>query len=452
MLLEELRRLVFWSLDWIHKGEIRGAYNQIKRIDQAASCSDLVDGHQHQAFQRLVEHVKNTVPFYFNKEWTELTDFPVVDKKIIRDNQKEFSSNHFDKKDLYTMHTSGSTGTPFVIYQNKEKKNRVHAEVIYYSNKAGYRVGYPFIFLKDVTRETKKSRFKQYVQNQPIISCQDLSDQGIIRILNKMQELIRKHSIVLAYGSTYNAIRKFIDRVGSKFTESIRPSGLVGSSDMLFDETRHIIEKTFQCRCYSRYSNEECGVMAQDDKENNHFLLNEANYIIEILDLNSTKPAPPNQIGRIVVTDLYNYSMPLIRYDTGDVGRISFIDNHGVAKKAIVDFAGRKIDMIYNSSGELLSPYSVSNLMSGFEGLEQFQLIQTNHVEYTMKIVAPKAPELKKVIHDALLNILGLDACISIILVDEIKPMSSGKRNYIINDMKKNANYSIQNEECDCEL
>ncbi|MBR7046864.1 MAG: hypothetical protein IKI43_00645, partial [Campylobacter sp.] len=77
----------------------------------------------------------------FNISHEKLKDFPVITKNDIKANQDSFLSNQYDKDKLIQMSTSGSTGTPFVTYQNAKKKKWVNAEVIYYSEKVGYRLG-----------------------------------------------------------------------------------------------------------------------------------------------------------------------------------------------------------------------------------------------------------------------------------------------------------------------
>ena len=161
------------------------------------------------------------------------------------------------------------------------------------------------------------------MQNQFTLDCNDLSEQKIEGIL----KFIRKHSqnekmMLLGYGSTYKVMKQYL--MTHHNIHPIKLAGVVSGSDMLFDDVRDSIEHLFKCRCYSRYSNEENGILAQDDKENNVFIINEANYYIEVFKLDTDELAEVGEIGRIVVTDLYNYAMPMIRYDTGDIGRISY--------------------------------------------------------------------------------------------------------------------------------
>ncbi len=51
------------------------------------------------------------------------------------------------------------------------------------------------------------------------------------------------------------------------------------------------------------------------------FTINWASFYIEIIDFNEDKPVEQGKLSRIIVTDLYNLATPIIRYDTGDLGR-----------------------------------------------------------------------------------------------------------------------------------
>lgn len=153
--------------------------------------------------------------------------------------------------------------------------------------------------------------------------------------------------MLLSYASTFDVICDYFRRNGHAIAEGTNITGIVSSSEMLFDTTRESIEKAFSCRVFSRYSNQENGIIGQDDSENNVFILNEANYFVEILDFDADVPVPNGTVGRIVLTDLYNKAMPLIRYDTGDIGCLTYVNRNGTRKKAISSFAGRKMS-VYN--------------------------------------------------------------------------------------------------------
>jgi phenylacetate-CoA ligase len=64
------------------------------------------------------------VPFYRNLEITDvlLCKFPVVDKNLIRKNLKSFRSDTYTDKKTFKVTTSGSTGTPFTLLHDAEKR------------------------------------------------------------------------------------------------------------------------------------------------------------------------------------------------------------------------------------------------------------------------------------------------------------------------------------------
>lgn len=333
------------------------------------------------------------------------------------------------------MSTSGSTGTPFISYQNFEKKKRVNAAVIHYSQKAGYRVGKNLIFLRAMTEESKKSTLKQWIQNENLIDISYLSNEDIKNILIEIKEISKKGSntMILAYASTLDILKDYFLKFDTNIARKADVSGIVSSSEMLYDETREVLEEAFNCKVFSRYSNQENGIIGQDDHLNNNFILNQANYYVEVFKLDKDQLADKGEVGRIVVTDLFNYAMPMIRYDTGDIGSINYIKENGLKKKIINNFGGRKVDVVYNVDGHRLSPHSLTNNFWRFNKIKQYQFIQEGKSDYIVKINVGnnfnKEDELIKVLN----RLLGSESNIKINYVDEIPVLSSGKRKYIVN-------------------
>ena len=429
--LQRIRNIAFWSIDSICGGVVRKAYQDIKRIDNMDSRSEYILKYQEFMLDKLIKHAIETTNYYKNRRYQEFTDFPIVDKNIIKENQTDFLSNKYINKKLVTMSTSGSTGTPFICYQNIEKKKRVYAEIIYYSEKAGYSVGSSLIFLRAITEKNQKSKLQQWLQNETLLDVKKLDDKKIANLLIEIERVSHNGSMILAYASTYDALKDYFKRHNISVAGKSNITGMVSGSEMLFDDTRETIEKVFKCRCFSRYSNQENGVIGQDEKLNNIFILNEANYLVEIFKMDENKPAAEGEVGRIIITDLYNYAMPMIRYDTGDIGSLIYIERNGIKKKAIADFGGRKVDIVFDCSGNRLSPHSITNEFWSFPEIKQFQFIQVGETSYTVKINVDEFNR-KNELKSALLKLLGHEANITIEKVDEIPIMSSGKRKYII--------------------
>lgn len=428
----ELRGKAFWGLDYATGGAVKKAYRELKAFDAMDSRSPQLMEHQESALRKLLQHAGNTTKFYKSIRGSCLDDFPIVDKNIIREQQSDFMSSKYDKADLVSMATSGSTGTPFVCYQNRGKKKRVNAEVIYYSEKAGYRVGSNLIYLRVVTDKTRKSRLLQWIQNETLIDISNLDDEHIDELLGDIEKASHRGSMMLAYASTCDALKDYFRRKGHSVAGSSKIHGLVSSSEMLFDDTRDAMSKAFNCRCFSRYSNQENGIIGQDDVENNTLILNEAHYIVEIFKMDTNEPAAEGQVGRIVITDLYNYAMPMIRYDTGDIGSIVYVERDGVKKKAITDFGGRRVDAIFDCYGRRLSPHCIGKAFSSFPEIRQWQFIQESKTRYTVRINVKGKSNRRSEVEALLLAVLGAEAAITVELVDEVPVLASGKRRYIV--------------------
>lgn len=438
-ILAVFRRLGFQAIDAISGGLIQKAYTQIKRFDELNCDVPEINEYHVSEWTKLKNHAVSTTDFYKGYADKDFLQFPIITKNDIRSHQDEFMSSSFKKENLYTMSTSGSTGTPFVCYQNKEKKKRVNAEIIYYSEKVGYKLGNNLSYIRTVVKQVKKSSFKQFIQNQTLINCSILDDSGIKKMIEEIQKYSKDGGItLLGYASTYTAIVNYLKKEGIAEITNCKVTGIISGSEILYDYTRTSISNALgNVPVVSRYSNEENGVIGQDEGINNVFTINEADYIIEVVD-NEGNVLPDNTIGRIVVTDLYNYAMPMIRYDTGDVGAIGVFDIKGKKKRCICNFSGRKVDVIFDTEGKAISPHLITNHMWSFPDILQYQVIQREEKTYVLRLNLPRGENSHKNDVIALMKkILGEDADIIIELVDEIPVLASGKRRYIVNEWKK---------------
>ena len=438
-ILEMCRNKAFWIMDALRGGQVRKAYELIDKCDKGIWSEEEIDAYQKDAIAKLLLHTKNTVNAYKSQQSFDLTSWPVVKKMDLKDKLNDHLSSDYDKDDLIIMSTSGSTGTPFQSFQNAFKKRHVNAEVLYYNGLIDFKIGRRIIYFRSIVGEVTKSKFAQFAQNIRLIDCHDLGDNGIRKKLKEIRESSASGgAMILSYASTLDAFRKYFQKYGYKDAEGCKLYGIVSGSELLHDITRKTLEKAFGCKVVSRYANEENGFLGQDDIDNNVFIPNRADYYFEILKLTSAEPTEIGEVGRIVVTDLYNYAMPFVRYDTGDVGAWVETTHHGKKMMGIGNFGGRVVDMIFDTEGKQMSPHTITNSMWEFQGVRQFQFIQKKKREYVLKLNVDKDTFMQE---DKIISILtqrlGNDAEIRIEYCDEIPVLASGKRRYIVNDMFK---------------
>ena len=433
-LLEFGRNKVYWLLDALRGGEVKEYLKVIEECNSGIKNDDQIIEYQKTCISNLLDYCRTNVSYYKNMSDSDIENWPVISKAIIKDNRKEFISKICNENQLIKMSTSGSTGTPFVSLQDVGKKRHVNAETMYYMGLLGYKVGQRIIFLRSLVEECEKSKFQQFSQNIYQINCNDLSDEGIRQKIKKIEKLSKKSgAFLIAYSSTYDAFRKYFDKNGYEETKNCKIHGIVAGSEMLYDITRESMEKAFRCQCVSRYANEENGFLGQDFIENNVFLIDRADYYVEVLQFDSDQRAEDGETGRIVVTDLYNYGLPMVRYDTGDVGALTHVEINGKKRLAIGSFGGRAVDVIYDSHGKQLSPHAITNAMWRFQSLKQFKFIQTGQITYEIHLNIGNERIDENILKEDLRNVLGDNSVISIFYVDEIPVLASGKRRYIEN-------------------
>ncbi len=429
---EQLRKFIFWTLDFIKGSKIKRHYSAIK---SHMECIDLlkVKKDQETLLVRLLNHAVETTTFYKEYKTTSITDFPVVNKELIKKNTTGFQSRRYSHKKQFSVATSGSTGASFIVQQDYNKRYRNVADILYFSELAGFQLGYRLFYLRFWSMFQKKNRLQSFFQNICPIDVFDLSPDMIQRIILRLQK-DKSNKGMLGYASSFDKICNYL---ASKNAAQIKCNlrSVIGISERLNPKTKEMMAKYFGVQMVSRYSNAENGMIAQQPLGKEYFKINTASYFVEILHFNQNTRMRHGELGRIVITDLFNYNTPIIRYDTGDIGIMDTVQEHSGARLVLKKVEGRKMDMIRNTSGEILST-SILLLINKYEEVLERQIIQKTHNQYVFKLkLKDQAFERETVFKDEFKGYLGEDAIITIEYVTAIPLLASGKQQAIINEV-----------------
>lgn len=427
--INTVRRQSFWTLDFLRGSKIK---NRIKDI------AFIIENYQDPRsiklralrLEDLIKHAKETVPFYMGlNEAHELSDFPIINKNLIRDNFDDFRSSKYLEEPLVAKYTSGSTGTPFRIYHDQNKKLQNTADTLYFAKKAGFVLGQKLVYLRHWDQYNKKNKLAAFVQNILMHPVSNMKDHEIASLI---QQITTDSSpkAMLSYASALTTICNYLTKIESEPLDANMKS-IIAMSEYLSPDIKEKLKYYFGVEGLSRYSNVENGIIAQQFPGSSIFHINWASYKVEILELDSNKTTAPGKPGRIVITDLFNYSMPLIRYDTGDIGYIKNDDPFNGAPY-LEHVEGRKMDMIYNTQGELITSYITYHLLK-YDKIKQFQLIQEDTTTYSIKLNVFDDFDQQNYIINEFKTHLGQDANIKIIYVNDIPLLNSGKRKLVIN-------------------
>jgi phenylacetate-CoA ligase len=424
---EWIRRQVFWTLDFVQGSKIRTHYQDIKFMLENTEDPVVVKKHEDYLL-KILKYASENIPYYQQlRDLQTLTSFPVVNKNIIRDHYEAFLSSQYSKGKFIIKQTSGSTGTPFSVRHNNDKRDRVYAEMIYLWGKAGYRIGMKYVFFRV---RYSYNKLTALVRNVVVlgIGSQDQENFEKIRVRLKNDHKI---GMILSYPSTLDNLANYLLRCGDT-PDMFNFKTIIGYGEAFPEVTRKKLQKIFNSTIVSIYSNEENGQMAIECVENKEFHINSASYHIELLDINKDEPVQEGEVGRIVVTDLFNYAMPLIRYDTGDLAVWKKVPDCGWTTPVFTSTQGQRTDLIFDTQGKAKSPHNISVLMSPFDKLLQYQFIQQDARQYVLKLNGARKYYDDAKFESLIKKLLGEDSEVIIEHVDEIPVLASGKRKEVI--------------------
>jgi phenylacetate-CoA ligase len=418
-----LRRTGFWALDRLKGGAIRHHYDDIHSImtgrqPDAAVLSD------------LLEHAARTTPAYAAYAGAGLHAFPVLGRDDLRNRSEAFRSAAFAPNALHVRRTSGSTGVPLTVVHDPGKRQRAIADVIYFNETAGQRVGDRLVWLFSA-RLVSHGRIGLLRQNIIPFDHVGLDERRMAEVVATLRK--ERVNAVLSVPSTLASLARYIERedaAGGGF--GLR--AVIAAGETLDGDTKGRIATAFGCPVVDRYANEENGVLASSLPDDDEVHLNVASYVVELLSVDRDEPAAPGTPGRVVVTDLYSRAMPLIRYDTGDLALKP--ESEPQLTRTLARIEGRAADVIRTPAGGLVSAPMVSALMARrFPDIAQYQLVQVGAASYRLSVVAgdlpPATDRLAGVVREML---LGADAGITVEVVPGIAAGATGKRRVVFSE------------------
>ncbi len=426
-----LRNNAFWLIDKLKGGSIKKHYKEITSILNKPTTKSSIKLRENNLY-KVLKHAIDTTSFYKKyNDFNSILDFPVIKKTVVQDTFEAFQSKLYKNSDNFKVSTSGSTGVPFFLFQDVQKRNRNRADVIYFLDKCGYNIGNKLYELEVWRKLNKKRKLKSWLQNVIQFDTTKLTDERIEEFLHILKTDRSKNKTILGFASSFEMIAQYLE----KKDVIVNVEGLksaIANSEYLNPYTKKVMGQYLNTQVLSRYSSEEIGIVAHQTLDSpNNFVINHASYYVEILNFDNDNPVETGEYGRIVVTDLFNYAMPMIRYDTGDIAKLNVLEN-GTSFFEKVE--GRKMDLIYDTNGNIVSSFVVyTKFYKYYKLLQQYQFIQKSKKVYEIKLnLKSESFEFENELIEDVKNDFGHDAIVNITYVDEIPPLSSGKRRKVV--------------------
>jgi len=187
-------------------------------------------------------------------------------------------------------------------------------------------------------------------------------------------EVLKKGSfnIISTFPSIFKVLMGRIKREGGS---GIHPRLIFSSAELLDEPTRRQIEEAFQAPVFNFYGMEEGGLIAWECPAHEGFHLNIDTFAVEFVQ--NGKSVRPGERGRIIITGLCSYAMPLIRYDTEDVGILGTkrcLCGRGLP--LLDNLEGRFDDILSLPDGRAFPPSGLTTIMRELKGIRQYRVIQ----------------------------------------------------------------------------
>ncbi len=391
----------------------------------------------------LVRHAYEQCPFYRKQfdaagvapgDLTSLEDiraFPVLEKRHIQEHRDDMVAANWPREDLIPNMTGGSTGTPISFFASRDRACSRAAAVWRHNRWAGWDIGDKSAWLWGAARDIPPNTLKKRLRNV-LIDRKISLNTGYITESNLQSfhaELKRfRPKTILAYANSAALMARYLK---SKQLPAYQPHSIIATAEVLEPSARALIEEVFGCRVFNRYGCREVSVLASECSEHSGLHVTAEGLHVEVMC--GERAARPGELGTILVTDLLNLAMPLVRYRIGDMAvPASMACRCGRGLPLLDRVEGRVTDFLVGTDGRLVSGAALTVLVVAKRpALGQVQIWQDRPGQVLFKIArpgrTPVTPEERKFIEAQTCLYLGDDAHVDYDYVDALPNEASGK-------------------------
>jgi phenylacetate-CoA ligase len=407
----------------------------------------------------LLQHAATHVPYYRRlfddaristthiQALGDLADVPVTTRAALRTNFPEgVTADNVPKRRRRLKQTSGSSGRPLEFYADTDDVDARLGSYLFFREWAGAPPWSPRLVLTSpqhftghvsghVNRRLVRTWLRRLVIGEHIewLLSVEVTLDALRAAVARLAR--RRPFVVYGYPSylTYLAARL----LDAGETLAAYPTVVITCGETLTPTSRAVIERALRCPVVNHYSTLEVLHLAQtcpDRPERLH--VNSERAIVRIVREDG-RDAAPGEAGRVLVTDLWNYVMPLINYEIGDIAVAGTPCPCGRGLPTLTGVEGRTAELLRTSAGRLISPAVLGQFLTDVCGatpyILEYQAVQATADSLVLRIVpaarfhATVARDLKA----ALTGLVGANTDVQIELVDRIPPEPSGKRTVV---------------------
>ena len=364
-------------------------------------------------------------------------DIPLLDRATIRRRFEDLKSDDLDRTKWYQNSSSGSTGEPVQIIQDQEFGDWGRAVGILFDLWAGYSISDSKIVhwsnIRDLSavRSRLRSRVAAALRNEMWLDARLMSPEQMRSLLDLISR--ERPGQLLAFPENLYEIACFALKEG---LQPQSPRAIVTTGATLYPWMRQAIESAFGAEVFNWYGSREVSGIAMECEAHGGLHVCLPAQHIEILRPDGS-PTTPGELGEVVVTCLINWAMPLVRYRIGDLA--AWAEDQcpcGRSWPLLKEVAGRTRDLFVKKDGTRVRIWE--NVFYRYPWIRKFQVVQEDY-EFVRTFIVPDGESdsaSKKHADDilqieaAILDAMGPECTVEVVLTDRIEATPSGKHRY----------------------
>lgn len=395
---------------------------------------------QWQKLKRLVEHCWREVPYY-QRRWKALgvcpddlrsfddyARLPILTKAEVRANFDDLHAPSLRANLLYKS-TGGSTGEPLRFGYTRESYERRTAVMWRGYAWGGARMGRRMLYLwgmyigdPSLTHRIKE-RIYHAAFNRCMLNAFLMSEARMPEYVARFNQY--RPEVVVGYAGPLLRMAEWILEHKAAVH---RPEAILSAAEALHAAQREVIEKAFGCPVFNTYGCREVMLIASQCDRRDGLHLSADHLRVELDSLQASRSG--EMIGEVVLTDLHNYGMPLLRYVNGDLATSADGPcecGRGLPRLRQVD--GRKLDTLRTPDGRLVPGEFIVYAFLSVDRVRHYQVVQRELSALDVYLVPDTGfdESNREQIRHELTKAVGDSVALRLHLVEQIAASASGK-------------------------
>jgi phenylacetate-coenzyme A ligase PaaK-like adenylate-forming protein len=193
-------------------------------------------------------------------------------------------------------------------------------------------------------------------------------------------------------------------------------------------DLRELVQATWRVPVTDVYSASETGYLALQCPEQDHYHVQAEGVLLEILNDHGA-PCGPGEVGRVVVTALHNFAMPLLRYDIGDYAEVGAACPCGRGLPVLTRILGRVRNTLVTADGKRYWPAFGTRALMEVAPIRQHQFVQktVDLIEARLVVATPLTQAQEQAVRERIASQLPSGMQLSIVYRERLERSASGK-------------------------